>query len=187
MRHVRLFENFGTNPIITASGDFSKLKKDTSLTDSTMRNFIKWTQPDTYRVTYHTNPNETMRRVEANVYGQGAMKLNLEEGVEEIVGADQNGTNLYKGLQLTDFRAPMVMFSPDPSIPPEDFKRRLEDFINNFNKNLEIEKDQCIEILKDPLKNRKYTPEFLSHCEALVHDGAGTYINPRISLIFKVI
>ena len=30
MRHIKLFENFGANPIITATGDFSKLTKDGS-------------------------------------------------------------------------------------------------------------------------------------------------------------
>ena len=83
MKHIKLFENFGTNPIITATGDFSKLTKDGSPID--------WTQPNTYMVTYHTNPSQKLRDLEGSTPGE---TLDLEQGVEEIIGGDQNGMNL---------------------------------------------------------------------------------------------
>ena len=171
MRHIKLFENFGVNPIITATGDFSKLTKDGSSID--------WTQPNTYMVTYHTTPSQKLRDLEGSLPGGADMTLDLEQGVEEIIGGDQNGMN------LSQRDNGMVIFAADPSISPEDFKRELEDFINNFNENPEIEEDQCEEVLEDPDK-RKYTPEFLNHCKAVV-SGSGMFMNPRITLIFKVV
>jgi len=174
MKHVKLFENFGANPIITATGDFSKLTKDGS--------HIDWTQPNTYEVTYHTNPSQKLRDLEGSLSGPADMTLDLEQGVEEIIGGDQNGMN------LSQRDNGMVIFAADPSISPEDFKRELEDFVNNFNEYPEMEIDQCGEVLEDPLDpdKRKYTPEFLRHCKAVV-SGSGMFMNPRITLIFKVV
>ena len=171
MKHIKLFENFGTNPIITATGDFSKLTKDGS--------HINWTQPNTYMVTYHTNPSQKLRDLEGSLPGPADMTLDLEQGVEEIIGGDQNGMN------LSQRDNGMVIFAADPSFSPEDYKRELEDFVNNFNENPELEKDQCEEVLENPDK-RKYTPEFLNHCKAVV-SGSGMYMDPRITLIFKVV
>ncbi len=171
MKHIKLFENFGTNPIITATGDFSKLTKDGSP--------INWTQPNTYMVTYHTNPSQKLRDLESSTPGLSGTTLDLEQGVEQIIGGDQNG------MYLSQSEDGMVIFLPEPSISPEDFKMELEDFINNFNENPEIEKDQCEEVLENPDMG-KYTPEFLNHCKAVV-SGSGMFMNPRITLIFKVV
>ena len=118
MKHIKLFEGFNSsNPVITATGDWSKLT-----TDETVLDFI---HPDTLIVTYHTNPTQEMVK-SASMYGT----IGPDESVDEIMGGDQNGGNLTQ-------RGGMVEFVADSSYSPEDYKKELQKTVDQFNANPE--------------------------------------------------
>jgi len=180
MKHVKLFENFGTNPIITATGDFSKIVKSGS-TFSDQPEAISYIHPNTYIVTYYSNPSKELIDLESSTPGLSGMGgLSPEQAVEQIVGGDQND------LYLGQYANGMVIFEADPSFSPEDYKIELEDWINNFNEYPELEQDNCELIFGNPGMAKDFTPEYLNHCKAVV-SGSGMNMNPRIKLIFRVV
>ena len=196
MKHVKLFEAFGnqaSNPVITATGDWSRLVMGGTP--------MEWVHPDTLVVTYHTNPTPVMAK-EASKYGT----INPDESVDEIVGGDQNGGNITQ-------RGGMVKFLADPSYNPEDYENELKIMIDQFNADPGgFESDMCQSLLEDP--EQELTPEFLSHCKKIVAGSEmsqkyiGKYpeyyskhseilpggdrsrikiMDPRVRLIFKVV
>ena len=179
MKHVKLFENFGTNPIITATGDFSKIVKSGS-TFSDQPEAISYIVPNTYIVTYYSNPSKELIDLESSTPGPSGTGLPPDQAVEQIVGGDQND------LYLGQYANGMVIFEADPSFSPEDYKIELEDWINNFNEYPELEQDNCELIFGNPGMAKDFTPEYLNHCKAVV-SGSGMNMNPRIKLIFRVV
>ena len=169
MKHIKLFENFGTNPIITATGDWSRLTLDGTPMD--------WIHADTYFVTYHTNPTpDLVKKVNQGLMGEH-FTIDPEQAVDDIMGGDQGGSYILRDGE--------VMFFADPSYSPEDYKNELQKFINQFNTDPGgFEKDQCIALLEEPESD--LTPEFLRHCKAFVSNSR-MYMKPRISLVFKVV
>lgn len=202
MKHILPEDlNSAPRPVITASGDFSKLNLDGSPID--------WLHPDTFTVTYHRNPSPDLLQIALNLggFGDEDSKLGPVDAVNEIMGGDQNGTNLSQNLGE-------VIFLADPSFKPEDYEEELENMILTFNQNPEgFESDSCLALLEDP-SYENLTPTFLAHCKAVVirSELARTYIqkypqyygnhpeilpggdqsgigimNPRISLFFEVV
>jgi len=196
MKHIKLFEGFNSsNPVITATGDWSKLT-----TDGTPLEFV---HADTYIVTYHTNPTPDMIK-KANDGFMGET-IDPEQASDDIMGGDQGGSYI-----LQD---PGVIFPADPSYSPEDYKNELQRAIDQFNADPGgFEEDMCNALLEDPFL--KLTPEFLSHCKSVVADSkiSQEYISkypqyyskhpeilpggnrsrikimsPRIKLIFRVV
>ena len=126
MKHVKLFEAFGnqaSNPVITATGDWSRLVMDGTP--------MEWVHPDTLVVTYHTNPTPVMAK-EASKYGT----ITPDESVDEIVGGDQNGGNITQ-------RDGMVKFLADPSYNPEDYENEFGEVIDSLN-NFRLKKNHII-------------------------------------------
>jgi hypothetical protein len=199
MKHIKLFEGFtsSANPVITATGDWSKLFLDGTPMD--------WLHANTYVVTYYTNPTPEMVRA-ASRYGM----VEPQEAPDEIMGGDQGGSYIIKGDGV-------VALLADPSYSPEDYKKALQELIDQFNANPgSFEEDMCQSLLEDPeiAPGIQLTPEFLSHCKSVVAgsemsqkyigkypqyynkypeifpggDRSGLKImKPRISLIFKTV
>ena len=197
MRHIKLFEGFASsNPIITATGDWSKLTMDGTPLDMV--------HASTYTVTYHTNPPRDMV-AKADLATDGET-VDPEQAVDDIMGGDQGGSYILRGDGV-------VIFPADPAYSPEDYKNQLLEFVNYFNTHPEqYEENMCQLLLEDP--ELELTPEFLSHCKAVVAEGdiSKQYIrnypqfyakhpeilpggdrskikimSPRIELIFKVV
>jgi hypothetical protein len=171
MKHIKLFENFGKNPIIKATGDWSKL----SLSGEPM----EWIHANTYFVTYYTNPTPDMvELLQQSMMGE-YFTIAPEQAADDILGGDQSGSYILRDEE--------VMFLADPAFSPEDYKNELQKLIDQFNSNPEgFERDQCMALIEDPELDLDLTPEFLRHCKALV-SGSGMYMKPRISLVFKVV
>jgi hypothetical protein len=149
MKHIKLFEGFSSsNPVITATGDWSKLNWEGTPID--------FLHANTYIVTYHTNPTPD---VVAKMDSWGDMTVDPEQAVDDIMGGDQSGSYI--------FRQGEIIFPADPSYSPEDYKNRLLELVDHFNTNPEqYEADMCQSLLEDP--ELVLTPEFLSHCKAVV-------------------
>jgi hypothetical protein len=199
MKHIKLFENFSpVNPVITATGDFSKLTLD-----GTPLEFI---HPNTFMVTYHTNPSPDMIEKANEGFMGEDITIDPEQAIDDIMGGDQGGSYINKDDGI-------VIFPADSSYSPEDYKNVLQKAIDEFNEDPgAFESDTCQSLLEDP--DLVLTPEFLSHCKALVSGSTMSqkYIskypeyykvhpeilpggdrsrlkimNPRITLIFKVV
>jgi len=193
--------NSSPHPVITASGDFSKLNLDGSPID--------WLHPDTFTVTYHRNPSPDLLQTAINLggFGDDDYKIKPVDAVDEIMGGDQNGSNISQNFGE-------VIFLADPSFKPADYEGELENMIHSFNQNPEgFEGSLCLTLLDDP-SFENLTPEFLAHCKAVVvrNEMTRTYIqkypqnyvnhpeilpggdqsgiqimNPRIRLLFEVV
>ena len=197
MKYIKLFEGFDiSNPVITATGDWSKLTADGTPLD--------WVYASTYTVTYHTNPTPDMIGKAIDFMGED-VKIDPKQAVDDIMGGDQGGSYILKEEK--------VIFPADPKYSPEDYKNELQRRIDQINANPGLwEGDVCQSLLEEPESN--LTPEFLSHCKAVVAGsemgqkyirkypnyytkhpeilpGGDTskvkFMNPRISLIFKVV
>ncbi len=198
MKHIKLFEGFSSsNPVITATGDWSRLSMDGTPID--------FLHADTYIVTYHTNPTPDMiEKANAGFMGE-PITIDPEQAGDDIMGGDQGGSYILKDEGVT--------FPADPAYSPEDYKNELQRVIDQFNADPGgFEADMCQALLEDPFL--KLTPEFLSHCKAVVADSelSKAYISkypqyyskhpeilpggdrsrikimsPRIELIFRVV
>lgn len=198
MKHIKLFEGFGSsNPVITASGYFSRLTLDGTP--------LEMTYADTYAVTYHSNPTPDMiKKANAGLMGE-LFLTDPEQAADDIMGGDQAGSYI--------LRDDMVIFSADPGFSPEDYKNELQGVIDQINQDPgSFEEDQCLTLLEDT--EVELTPEFLSHCKAVTAESkmsqkyTSNYpqnykrtpeilpggdrsrikiMNPRIRLIFKVL
>jgi len=171
LKHVQLFEQFETkksNPIITATGDFSKLTADGTPLD--------WIHANTYIVTYHANPTPDM----IEKAGDDDFAFDPREAVDEIVGGDQNGSYINRN------EGEGVIFYADPSYSPEDYKMELQNMIDLVNEDPEdFDMDQCQRFLEDENIQDNLTPKFLSYCEAVASGSKTGLMNPRITLVFK--
>ena len=107
LKHVQLFEQFETkksNPIITATGDFSKLTADGTPLD--------WIHANTYIVTYHANPTPDM----IEKAGDDDFAFDPREAVDVMRGGPSNGlptkteqTDLLQALYGRNGESPAVV------------------------------------------------------------------------------
>jgi hypothetical protein len=199
MKHVKLFEHFtgmdmsqSKVGLIVAEGDFSGITSDGES--------VEWIQPSEFTVTYYPNPSEDLIQEALNKSGLRDLDLSEidlitpEEVGYEIVGGDQNGSNLYQS-------GGTIMVLTDGTYSPNDYKRAIESAFSDFDSDRSLETDYCYSILGDQHSD-SFTPEFLAHCRAVVEEdpnsqryypdfrkftmGPKMRMKPRIELNFNV-
>jgi hypothetical protein len=204
MKHIKLFEAFGgESPAqLLVSGDWMGITVDGTPLD--------FTHPSTYIFQY----------LPAGGPVPSGYEMQAEEPMSDMTyigeysfGGDQNGVNvaphdyvIMKGdnsQYAQDVRQGILRLFIDPSINPSEIKSYLTKEAERIFDDPTIEEGTCLSVLEDPEEG--YTPEFLSHCKAVVagsknlqryiskypeifpggHKSGLKVMEPRVSLIFK--
>jgi hypothetical protein len=171
MKHVKLFENFSKkNPVITATADFTGITLGGKPID--------WVLPRVYNVTFHTNPSPEL---EKEAYNQsGNYYPGPDDYLEDIISADQNGSNILREDVLT--------MAVDGNYTPEDYKRVFEDYIRRMNSDVVFYDEETCTYAMDGFPE-KLDPKYRKHCKAVADENRNSphLMKERVSLNFKIV
>ena len=166
--------------VLVASGDFSRITKDSSTAE--------WLNPTIFKIQIHTTPSPELFKKALSSYKdlQEYLEdhdtyLDPECVTEDIIGGDQGGTNLFQ-------RENEIVTFIDPERDPLEYIKSLQEFAAAYSAAPEedYEESSYMEpyILETPCT---LTEEYQAHYEALLDPTKGTLMSPRMAIEFAII